>query len=137
VEECSQQAYYLVTAPWLLRSLALVLGLTMIWTATAVVALMRAHWIMGEQLALRREVTRMGHLHRDFQALRQDLEELLDQGRQWDRRAAALYPSLADLLDDKIATLDLSLATEIHNQKETQMDTQAINNKRTSPEVGT
>lgn len=46
-------------------------------------------------------------LRREFQPLNRGLKDLLDQTILRTERAASLYPSLADLLDDKLAMLNV------------------------------
>ncbi|MBM3175876.1 MAG: hypothetical protein FJZ93_09195 [Chloroflexi bacterium] len=39
----------------------------------------------------------------ECRGLRADLNTLMEQSQHWPGRAAALYPSLADLIDDKLS----------------------------------
>jgi hypothetical protein len=94
--------------PWLLAAAALAFGSALASAGTLVAVLLAVRWMVREIRALRQEEKSAHGQRQDYQALLRELKVLLNQASRWDRRAAALYPSLADLLDDKLALLSQS-----------------------------
>lgn len=94
---------------WPLVTMGVVGSWAFALVALSIAVLVRLQGAIKECRALRQEVkmlvAQISHERREHAALRKELKAVLDQASHWAGRADALYPSLADLLDDKLAML--------------------------------